>query len=169
MYITDYQSPVGVLTLQSDGENLTGIFYEGQLDKDNPNLEKVEQADQKLFKTVSAWLDEYFQGHNSTINFPYKAEGTEFREQVWNELTKIPYGETVTYGDIAKKIAELRGKEKMAAQAVGGAVGSNPISIVIPCHRVVGQDNQLTGYGGGINVKKHLLECEHHNLSDFKE
>lgn len=169
MYITDYQSPVGVLTLESDGENLTSLYYDGQLDKENPKLEKVNQADQKIFETVSLWLDEYFQGKNPSINFPYKAEGTEFREQVWHELAKIPYGETVTYGNIAKKIAALRGKEKMSAQAVGGAVGSNPISIVIPCHRVVGQDNHLTGYGGGINVKKHLLECEHHNLDDFKE
>ena len=89
MYITDYRSPVGVLTLASDGENLTGIYYEGQLDKEKPNIKKVNQSEQKLFKTVSLWLDEYFQGKNPAINFPYKAEGTEFREQVWNELTKI--------------------------------------------------------------------------------
>ncbi|MEL0539304.1 methylated-DNA--[protein]-cysteine S-methyltransferase [Staphylococcus debuckii] len=169
MYITDYQSPVGILTLETDGENLTGVYYEGQLNKDNPNLEKVNQDEQEIFKKVSIWLDAYFEGKNPEINFPYKAAGTEFREQVWNELTKIPYGETVTYGEIAKKLAEMRGKKKMAAQAVGGAVGSNPISIIIPCHRVVGQNNSLTGYGGGLEIKKQLLACEHHNSDDFKE
>ena len=169
MYITDYQSPVGILTLESDGENLTGVYYAGQLNKDNPNLEKVNQDEQEIFKNVSIWLDAYFKGKNPEINFPYKAAGTEFREQVWNELVNIPYGKTVTYGDIAKKLAEKRGKKKMSAQAVGGAVGSNPISIIIPCHRVVGQDNSLTGYGGGIETKKQLLACEHHNLDDFKE
>lgn len=169
MYITDYQSPVGILTLESDGENLTGVYYAGQLNKDNPDLEKVNQDEQEIFKKVSTWLDAYFKGKNPEINFPHKAAGTEFREQVWNELAKIPYGETVTYGEIAKKLAEMRGKKKMSAQAVGGAVGSNPISIIIPCHRVVGQDNSLTGYGGGIETKKQLLACEHHNLDDFKE
>ena len=122
-----------------------------------------------VLQKTSLWLDAYFKGENPEIDFKYHASGTEFREQVWEELTKIPYGETVTYGSIAQKIAKLRGKTKMSAQAVGGAVGSNPISIIIPCHRVVGHNRKLTGYGGGLDNKRYLLQCEHHDLSQFSE
>ncbi|MDK7928028.1 MAG: methylated-DNA--[protein]-cysteine S-methyltransferase [Staphylococcus simulans] len=165
--MSDYQSPIGTLTLVSEDDVLTGIYYEGQINKEDPNIDKVALTSVPVFNQVSDWLDRYFKEENPEINFKYHASGTEFREQVWNELVKIPYGELVTYGDIARKIAQLRGKKKMSAQAVGGAVGSNPISIIIPCHRVVGHHNKLTGYGGGLDRKRYLLECEHHDLNQF--
>ncbi len=167
--ISDYPSPIGLLTLMSEDDVLTGGYYPGQINKDNPHYEKVQINEVPVLQKTSLWLDAYFKGENPEIDFKYHASGTEFREQVWEELTKIPYGETVTYGSIAQKIAKLRGKTKMSAQAVGGAVGSNPISIIIPCHRVVGHNRKLTGYGGGLDNKRYLLQCEHHDLSQFSE
>lgn len=167
--ISDYPSPIGLLTLMSEDDVLTGVYYPGQINKDNPHYEKVQINEVPVLQKTSLWLDAYFKGENPEIDFEYHASGTEFREQVWEELTKIPYGETVTYGSIAQKIAKLRGKTKMSAQAVGGAVGSNPISIIIPCHRVVGHNRKLTGYGGGLDNKRYLLQCEHHDLSQFSE
>ena len=167
--ISDYPSPIGLLTLISEDDVLTGVYYPGQINKDNPHYEKVQINEVPVLQKTSLWLDAYFKGENPEIDFKYHASGTEFREQVWEELTKIPYGETVTYGSIAQKIAKLRGKTKMSAQAVGGAVGSNPISIIIPCHRVVGHNRKLTGYGGGLDNKRYLLQCEHHDLSQFSE
>ncbi|MGN5883384.1 MULTISPECIES: methylated-DNA--[protein]-cysteine S-methyltransferase [Staphylococcus] len=167
--ISDYPSPIGLLTLMSEDDVLTGVYYPGQINKDNPHYEKVQINEVPVLQKTSLWLDAYFKGENPEIDFKYHASGTEFREQVWEELTKIPYGETVTYGSIAQKIAKLRGKTKMSAQAVGGAVGSNPISIIIPCHRVVGHNRKLTGYGGGLDNKRYLLQCEHHDLSQFSE
>lgn len=167
--ISDYPSPIGLLTLMSEDDVLTGVYYPGQINKDNPHYEKVQINEVHVLQKTSLWLDAYFKGENPEIDFKYHASGTEFREQVWEELTKIPYGETVTYGSIAQKIAKLRGKTKMSAQAVGGAVGSNPISIIIPCHRVVGHNRKLTGYGGGLDNKRYLLQCEHHDLSQFSE
>lgn len=168
MTYTKYDSPIGVLTLTEENNVLTGLYYEGQFSEEETNLEQVDIKNQSIFKQVNQWLDGYFKGENRKINFDYKAQGTEFREQVWYELIQIPYGVTVTYRDIAKKVAKKRGKEKMSAQAVGGAVGSNPISIIIPCHRVVGADQSLTGYGGGIDRKAYLLERENLDLSQFK-
>ncbi|UXV35420.1 methylated-DNA--[protein]-cysteine S-methyltransferase [Staphylococcus sp. IVB6181] len=167
--ISDYPSTIGLLTLMSEDDVLTGVYYPGQINKDNPHYEKVQINEVPVLQKTSLWFDAYFKGENPEIDFKYHASGTEFREQVWEELTKIPYGETVTYGSIAQKIAKLRGKTKMSAQAVGGAVGSNPISIIIPCHRVVGHNRKLTGYGGGLDNKRYLLQCEHHDLSQFSE
>ncbi|MCD8915536.1 methylated-DNA--[protein]-cysteine S-methyltransferase [Staphylococcus simulans] len=167
--ISDYPSPIGLLTLMSEDDILTGVYYPGQINKENPHYEKVQINEVPVLQKTGRWLDAYFKGENPEIDFKYHASGTEFREQVWEELTRIPYGETVTYGSIAQKIAKLRGKTKMSAQAVGGAVGSNPISIIIPCHRVVGHNHKLTGYGGGLDNKRYLLQCEHHDLSQFSE
>ena len=161
-YTTTHQSPVGMLTLASDGDTLVGLWIEGQKYYGGTILDTATEKDViPVFNMTKIWLDRYFGGENPTIKeLPLAPIGGDFRHDVWNILCEIPYGEVITYGDIAKKIAVKRGKESMSAQAVGGAVGHNPISIIIPCHRVVGSDGSLTGYAGGIDTKKRLLALE---------
>ena len=162
MYQSFYDSPLGKLLLQSDGENLTALkiqkhrFYH-DYEKDS----MIQKDDLEIFKETRDWLDRYFRKEKPGIKeLPLKPQGTEFRERVWRILCEIPYGTVITYGDIARRIAKEDGIEKMSAQAVGGAVGHNPIGIIIPCHRVIGQNGKLTGYGGGIENKIKLLELE---------
>lgn len=166
-YSTNYQSPVGTLTLASDGDNLVGLWIEGQKYHGNTIPEEMtEKDDIPVFKTAKNWLDRYFAGGNPAISeLPLAPIGGEFRQGVWSILCEIPYGEVITYGDIAKKMAVKMNKTRMSSQAVGGAVGHNPISIIIPCHRVVGSNGSLTGYGGGIGTKVKLLELEHVDMS----
>lgn len=166
-YSTIYTSPVGLYTLASDGENLVGLWLEGQKYHGNNIFQNMIQRDDlRLFGTTKKWLDRYFTSEKPDISeLPLAPIGSDFRQWVWNILCDIPYGEVVTYGDIAKKIAAKMKKESMSSQAVGGAVGHNPISIIIPCHRVVGSNGSLTGYAGGIHIKVKLLESEGTNLS----
>lgn len=147
----------------SDGEALVGLWLEGQKYFGGACSDIGQKnQDLKIFQEVTGWLDEYFQGNQSEIGkLSLKPFGNEFRQTVWKILCEIPYGETITYGDIAQKIARQRNISKMSAQAVGSAVGHNPISIIIPCHRVVGKNGNLTGYAGGLNAKKFLLNLEH--------
>lgn len=166
-YKTYYESPIGRIALTSDGTNLTGLWLPKHKDFEQQYNETLREAKLPVFDKVSNWLNDYFSGNNPEINFPLAPEGTEFRKRVWNLLLKIPYGETVTYGDIAQDIARQLGKEKMSSQAVGGSVGSNPISIIIPCHRVVGKDGNLTGYGGGIDTKIALFKIEQMNMANY--
>lgn len=156
-------SPIGKLTLASDGENLTGLWIEKQKYYGNGLNDPVEK-DATVFYQVEKWLDDYFQGKKPIINFGIKPQGTPFRQNVWKQLLAIPYGQVITYDALASIIANQTGKKK-CAQAIGQAVGHNPISIVIPCHRVVGKDGSLTGYAGGTNKKKMLLEIEGVDLS----
>ena len=142
-------SPVGTLYLTADEGGLTGIWMHPEKTEDFPVL-----AQAKL------WLDSYFSGNPEEITFPLNPHGTVFQEQVWEILLTIPYGQTTTYGAIAREMAARTGKEKMSAQAVGQAVGANPISILIPCHRVVGANGKLTGYAGGLDKKEWLLRHE---------
>ena len=153
VYFAEYDSPVGKLLLTCDGESLTGLW----MDREPP---KGSLEGHPVLEKAKAWLDAYFRGEILEISFPLAPVGTDFQKKVWNILLTIPFGQTRTYGDIAREIAALLGKEKMSAQAVGGAVGSNPISIVIPCHRVVGAKGQLTGYAWGIEKKAWLLRHE---------
>lgn len=162
-----YESPIGQLAMTSDGKNITGLWLPNHEDFELKFNEKLFEADLIIFNKAVAWLDDYFLGNNPVIDFPLKAEGTEFRKQVWEILLDIPYGETITYGEIAKQMAQIRGKKTMSAQAVGGAVGNNPISIMIPCHRVVGKDGNLTGYGGGIDTKIELLKLEQMDMNAY--
>ena len=161
-YSTTYPSPVGLLTLASDGNNLVGLWIEGQKYHGNTIPDTMtEKDDIPVFVIVKNWLDRYFADENPDISeLPLAPIGSEFRQNVWNILREIPYGEVVTYGDIAKKMATSVERESMSSQAIGGAVGHNPISIIIPCHRVVGSDGSLTGYAGGIDTKAKLLELE---------
>ena len=145
----EYPSPVGTLYLTADEGGLTGIWMHPEKTEDFPVL-----AQAKL------WLDSYFSGNPEEITFPLNPHGTAFQEQVWEILLTIPYGQTTTYGAIAWEMARRCGRERMSAQAVGQAVGANPISILIPCHRVVGAGGKLTGYAGGLDKKSWLLQHE---------
>ncbi len=159
-FICKYNSPIGELTLESDGKNLTGLWFENQQHYGNGLLKKYTEKDLPIFKQTKLWLDTYFQGKNPDFTPPLKTNGTVFREKVWEILRTIPYGTTVTYGEIAKEIETARNMKKLSAQAVGGAVGHNPIGIIIPCHRVIGASNNLTGYTGGLDKKVSLLKIE---------
>ena len=154
-YIAHYSSPLGSMTLASDGTALTGLWFNGQkyfadtlkeVQTLNPNL--------PIFDLTRQWLDIYFSGKEPTFTPPLLLQGSPFRKQVWQLLLEIPYGRTMTYGELARKL------QCKSAQTVGGAVGHNPISIIIPCHRVIGADGSLTGYAGGIERKASLLKLE---------
>ncbi|MDR2083155.1 MAG: methylated-DNA--[protein]-cysteine S-methyltransferase [Candidatus Ancillula trichonymphae] len=159
MYSTVYQSPIGVLTMASDGQNLVGLWIEGQ--KYHGAVEKMtEQSDILVFKKTKSWFDSYFAGQKPEVSELQLAPiGGKFRQCVWNILRSTPHGRVITYGQIARKTVASTGRS-MSSQAVGGAVGHNPISIIIPCHRVVGSNGSLTGYAGGIATKVKLLELE---------
>ena len=147
----------------SDGEVLTGLWFVGSRDECKHDVER-EEKDLPVFEETKHWLDIYYQGELPDFTPKYKIEGaTAFRKGVIDIMLSIPYGKTVTYGEIAKQMAQNRGVSKMSAQAVGGAVGWNPICLIIPCHRVVGANGALTGYGGGIGNKVALLELEQSN------
>lgn len=168
-YKTNYNSKIGILTLVSDEKNLIGLKIYGQKSFDIPIEAKVvKEDDLAILKQTKYWLDRYFNYEKPQIvDFPLAPIGTDFRQRVWRILREIPYGEVITYGEIAKIIAKEIGKEKMSAQAIGGAVGHNPVSIIIPCHRVIGAAGNLTGYAGGIDLKIKLLEHESVDMSRF--
>ncbi|WP_294013962.1 methylated-DNA--[protein]-cysteine S-methyltransferase [uncultured Treponema sp.] len=169
-YIFEYASPLGKIFIESDGDFLTGLWFEYSFDEkkyeENSDCEikKVSADSSDLPSVISEtcrWLDIYFSGREPGFTPEFKIENlTPFRKLVVDEMLKIPFGATTTYGDIAKNIAAKKGLGKMSAQAVGGAVGWNPLCIVVPCHRVLGTDGKLTGYGGGIRNKIALLKIE---------
>ena len=164
MFYCTYESNMGPLYLISDGESLNGCYLEGQkYFPDNiDNYHLNEELD--IFVKSKAWLEKYFNGENPSIDeIPLNYIGTEFRKTVWEILKDISYGELVTYKHIAEKIAKDKGLENMSAQAVGGAVGHNPLLIFIPCHRVIGVDGSLTGYAAGLENKRFLLNLESDN------
>lgn len=161
-YSTVHPSPVGDITLACDGVSLVGVWIEGQKYFGNTLPETPASGDTlAILKQTKKWLDAYFAGERPNI-FELKLApiGGEFRQEVWKILCQIPYGQVTTYGEIGKLIAAQRGLSRMSSQAVGGAVGHNPISIIIPCHRVVGVNGSLTGYAGGLKKKTWLLEHE---------
>ena len=166
-YISHYASTVGNILLAADNTGLTGLWFEGQkyfalsLDKEH------EEKEIPLFERVKQWLDIYFSGKEPDFTVPLHFTGTAFQNEVWKILCTIPYGQTETYGEIAKQIAVRKGLPHMSAQAVGGAVGHNEISIIVPCHRVVGADGSLTGYAGGIDKKIKLLQLEKVDMRFF--
>lgn len=168
-YSTKYVSPLGLLTMAGDGENLTGLWMEEQkYHGDTASGEMIENDRLPVFTAAEKWLDEYFAGGKPDVSrLPLAPIGGEFRQTIWKILLEIPYGKCVTYGDIAKKTAIRLNKPSMSGQAVGGAVGHNPISIIIPCHRVVGSNGNLTGYAGGISKKIILLKHEGVDVSSF--
>ena len=159
-YTSRYASPLGSILLAADDIGLVGLWFEGQKYFAN-GLEKThEEKELPLFAKVKRWLDIYFSGQQPQFTVPLHFIGTAFQKEVWALLCAIPYGQTTTYGAIAKQLAAKRGLPQMSAQAVGGAVGHNKISIIVPCHRVVGKNGSLTGYAGGIDKKTALLRLE---------
>ena len=154
MYAAIYDSPLGKLLLTCREDGLTGIWFDRELPSQSI------QENHPILQQTRQWLDDYFRGEKPSPAIPVRLEGTVFQRQVWNLLCTIPYGEICSYGGLARELAAVMGKEKISAQAVGQAVGKNPISILIPCHRVVGTKGQLTGYGGGMDRKIYLLRHE---------
>lgn len=165
LYYKKAASPLGEITLRSDGEALTGLWFADDKHYGAKDIAGAALADLDVFMQAEAWLAEYFAGREPKVSVPLKLQGSEFQMQVWRLLQDIPYGRLVTYGDIAKKIAAQKGLARMSAQAVGGAVGHNPLCIIVPCHRVVGANGSLTGYGGGMWRKVRLLELEKVDMS----
>ena len=168
-YTTGYASPLGTFTLAGTGENITGLWVEGQKYFAATVKGRVEEkSDLPVFGKAKKWLDAYFAGEKPVISqLPLAPIGSDFRKVVWDILCEIPYGQCTTYGEIAKKAAARMHKKNMSSQAVGGAVGHNTISIIIPCHRVVGSNGSLTGFAGGISKKIKLLELEGVDVSRF--
>ena len=159
-YIYRYQSPLGGITMASDGSGLTGLWFDGQkyFGSTLPAVHR-EQA-LPVFEETSSWLDTYFSRKIPDFIPPLVLHAAPFRKAVWEILLTIPYGQTITYGEIAERIAAQTGSGNMSAQAIGGAVGRNPISLIIPCHRVIGASGKLTGYAGGLDKKIRLLQME---------
>lgn len=155
-----YRSPLGEITLAGTGEFLTGLWFQGQKYYGAGIAGKSREQEIPVFKDVRRWLDLYFAGKDPGFVPALKPEGTPFRQEVWKILLEIPYGQVTTYGELSRKMAARKGLKSMSAQAVGGAVGHNPISLLIPCHRVIGTNGSMTGYAGGIDKKEALLKLE---------
>ena len=166
-FIQHYNASLGGILLAADDIGLTGLWFDGEKYFADTLPSEYEERETPILAETKHWLDIYFDGHQPNFLPPLHPTGSAFRQEVWDLLLQIPYGQTVTYGEIARKIAEKRGLNRMSAQAVGGAVGHNEISIIIPCHRVVGANGNLTGYGGGIDKKVKLLELEGVDINRF--
>lgn len=166
-YTTKYQSLLGEILIAADEKGLTGLWFVGQkyfalyLDKDN------EEKEIPILKDAKKWLDIYFSGQEPPFKIPLHFTGTKFQNEVWEILYSIPYSKTMTYGEIAYILAKRKGLKRMSAQAIGGAVGKNEISIIVPCHRVIGASGNLTGYAGGIDKKIELLKLEQGYKDEF--
>lgn len=155
-----YQSPLGRLILAGNALALTGLWFEVEVENDVLKAAGLPGTDLPVFRQTRIWLDQYFGGQIPDFLPPLRAEGTAFQCKVWDLLRQIPYGETTTYGAIAREMAARNPQGRMSAQAVGGAVGKNPIAILIPCHRVIGSDGSLTGYAASVDKKQALLALE---------
>lgn len=161
MQYTDYyESPLGKILLAAEADGLTGLWFVGDRHYAENLAEERAEKETKILRRAKEWLDVYFAGKEPNFTPPLKMSGSPFQMAVWKILTEIPYGTTTTYGEIAKKIAQQRGVRQMSAQATGGAVGHNAISVIVPCHRVIGSGGNLTGYGGGVDKKWKLLRLE---------
>lgn len=166
-YTSHVHSLLGDITLCSDGAALTGLWFDGQKYFGDTLSADHQERDLPIFLQTKEWLSIYFSGKAPTFTPPLCMQTTPFRKAVWEILLSIPYGHTMTYGQIAAQIAKQKGMRHMSAQAVGGAVGHNSISLIIPCHRVVGTNGSLTGYAGGIDKKVGLLTLEKVDTSAF--
>ena len=166
-FTQQYDSPLGGMLLAADEIGLTGLWFSGQkyFARGLP-AERTERSTPVLTE-AKRWLDLYFSGREPDFIPPLHPAVSAFRRAVWQILLQVPYGQTITYGEIARQLAEKRGLARMSAQAVGGAVGHNEVSVIIPCHRVVGTNGSLTGYAGGIGTKVRLLELERADISRF--
>ena len=159
-YIWHCDSPLGAMTMASDGTHLIGLWFDGQKFFARSLRKDASEKPQPIFAETEHWLDLYFSGDIPDFTPSLLLRGTPFQKEVWDILLTIPYGKTMTYGEIAARIAGRKNLTRMSAQAVGGAVGHNPISLIVPCHRVVGANGKLTGYAGGVEKKEWLLRLE---------
>ncbi|MGF7010194.1 methylated-DNA-[protein]-cysteine S-methyltransferase [Lachnospiraceae bacterium PF1-22] len=166
-YIKKITSPLGGITIASDGKALTGLWFDGQKYFGEALSKEYVEKDLPVFQQTEEWLAIYFSGKAPDFTPPLSLKTTPFRKNVWEIMLKIPFGSTMTYGEIARQVAQQKGLSHMSAQAVGGAVGHNSISLIIPCHRVVGGNGSLTGYAGGIDKKVKLLTMEKIDMSSF--
>ena len=165
IYTTHYKSPLGDILLASKNNKLIGLWIEEEKYYLSDLKDEIKEEEKEILEKTKYWLDRYFKGEKPSIDeLDLSPLGSDFRKRVWKILCEIPYGEVITYKDIADTIAKQKGLKKMSRQAVGGAVGHNPISIIIPCHRVVGTNGSLTGYAGGIDKKVYLLKHEKVNM-----
>ena len=164
-YNFEYKSPIGSIIITSDETEITGLRFKGESEAEVLSDKKYKET--SAIKEAKRWLDIYFSGKNPGYIPAINPKGTEFQKLVWKILLEIPYGKTTTYGEIAGKIAEIKNVSRMSAQAVGGAVGKNPIAIIIPCHRVVGKKGNMTGYAYGIDKKIALLEIERADIKNY--
>lgn len=160
VWIAHSPSPLGRITLASNGDALTGLWFDGQTYYASTLTGTEQETDLPVFAQAAEWLDAYFSGRDPGFTPPLHLTGSPFRQAVWEMLLMIPYGETTTYGILAKRFAILTGRPVPAAQAIGGAVAHNPVSLIVPCHRVIGADRSLTGYAGGVYRKEWLLALE---------
>lgn len=159
-YTTDYTSPLGDILLACDDKGLTGLWFVGSKYFARGLQSDHERRAHSVFAETKKWLDIYFSGQEPDFQPPLHLRGSPFQLEVWEQLCNIPYGKITTYGILTRRIAAIRGREQMSARAVGGAVGRNPVSLIVPCHRVVGADGNLTGYAGGAEKKCGLLLLE---------
>lgn len=166
-FIQHYDSPLGGILLAADAVGLTGLWFDGQKYFARGLSSEREERELPVLLEAKRWLDIYFTGKEPDFLPPLHPVGSAFRRSVWEILLQIPYGRTTTYGEIARRLAEKQKLPRMSAQAVGGALGHNEISIIIPCHRVVGTNGSLTGYAGGVDKKVKLLELEHADMTGF--
>ena len=164
-FVCHYCSLLGGITISAKNNQITGLWFDDQKYFGSTLPENYTEKTLLVFEETKRWLDIYFSGKAPDFTPPILMEATPFRKAVWNILLTIPFGQTMTYGEIADKIARQKGLDRMSAQAVGGATGHNPISLIIPCHRVVGTNGSLTGYAGGIEKKKRLLTLEKADMS----
>ncbi len=167
-FVYPYRSPLGLIFMASDADNLLACLFDKQMAGYEEIFKDKKQFLLPVFEDTIHWLDVYFQGKNPDFTPKIKLLGTDFQLNVWKTLQEIPYGHLVTYKDVAQKIAAKNTTKKVSYQAVGGAVGHNPISIIIPCHRVVGTNHSLVGYSGGLDLKKKLLNIENVDLNGYK-
>ena len=165
-YLNHYESPLGAMTMASDGEHLTGLWFDGQkYDRSTIDGNAELKPHLPVFTQTAQWLDAYFEGSDPGFTPPISVEGSDFKKMVSSIMLSIPFGATSTYARIAAEVARRTGRTHMSAQAVGGAVGRNPIVLIVPCHRVLASDGSLRGYAGGVDRKERLLQMEGVNMS----
>lgn len=161
---TTYESPLGTLTLYATDYALAGLTFPTQSITFSDPLTQVDSATSPILTQAVQWLDQYFSGQTPTISLPLAPQGTDFQQKVWSQLQHIPYGTSFTYGELSQRV--FHSPAPKGAQAIGSAVGANPISLIIPCHRVLGKGKALTGYTGGLSIKRALLTIEHIDFVD---
>ena len=164
IFYTTYESPLGTITLYATASALVGLTFPTQSITFSEPICQAESTSSPILTHTTQWLDQYFAGQVPTVTIPLAPQGTAFQQKVWSHLQHIPYGATLTYGELSQLV--FHSPRPKGAQAIGSAVGANPISLIIPCHRILGKGNSLTGYTGGLSIKRALLSIENISFVD---